>query len=73
MFTDSEIILMHRHHADVSNVVSEAQAIIDRQAAQIAALQRALAAERRKTSLLEAERGARNAAVIAERIGRRAH
>lgn len=73
MFTDSEVILMHHHQRDVSNVVSEAQAIIDRQAAQIASLQRALAAERRKTTSLEAERGSRNAAMIAERIGRRAH
>lgn len=73
MFTDTEIILMHRHRQNVAAVVADAQGVVDRQAARIAGLQRQLAAERGKTAGLLAERAARNAALIADRIGRRTH
>lgn len=73
MYTDTEIILMHRHRADVAAVVADAQHVVDRQAARIATLQRQLAAEQHRTADLGAERAARNAARIADRIARRIH
>jgi hypothetical protein len=73
VFTDTEIILMHQHSRNVRAIVQDAQHVVDNQAARIAGLQRQLAAERGKTAGLLAERAARNAALIADRIGRRTH
>lgn len=57
MFTDTEILTALACDREVAGVTAQAQTIIDRQARQIAAMQRQLAQARATTATLRADRG----------------
>ncbi len=57
MFTDTEILTVLACDREVAGITAQAQAIIDRQARQLAALQRQLAQARSTAAGLKADRG----------------
>ena len=57
MFTDTEILTVLACDREVAGVTAQAQAIIDRQARQLAAMQRQLAQARTANAALRADRG----------------
>lgn len=57
MFTDTEILTVLACDREVAAVTTQAQAIIDRQARQLAAMQRQLTHARAANTALRADRG----------------